>query len=91
MPEYRILAHKRVFKFLQDLKDENLKTKFKEVILELENYPITLRRFDVEKLEGLERSYRLRIGEYRIIFTVNKKERTIFITHIGKRESIYEK
>jgi len=56
MPEYRILAHKRVFKFLQDLKDENLKIKFKEAILELENYPIALRRFDVEKLEGLERS-----------------------------------
>ena len=91
MPEYRIIAHKRVFKFLQDLKDENLKNKFKETILELKNYPIALRRFDVEKLEGLERSYRLRIGEYRIIFTVNKREKTIFITHIGKRESIYEK
>jgi len=91
MPEYRIIAHKRVFKFLQDLKDENLKNKFKETILELKNYPIALRRFDVEKLEGLEGSYRLRIGEYRIIFTVNKREKTIFITHIGKRESIYEK
>ena len=91
MPEYRILAHKRVFKFLQGLKDENLKSKFKEAILEFENYPIALRRFDVEKLDGLEGSYRLRIGEYRIIFIVDKRERTIFITHIGKRESIYEK
>jgi mRNA-degrading endonuclease RelE of RelBE toxin-antitoxin system len=27
---------------------------------------------------------------FRIIFVVDKKERTIFITHIGKRESIYD-
>jgi mRNA interferase RelE/StbE len=91
MLEFKILAHKRVLKFLQNLKDEKLKNKFKEIILELENYPIALRRLDVEKLEGLEKGYRIRIGEYRIIFVVNKKEKKIFVTHIGKRESIYEK
>ena len=59
MPEFKILAHKRVLKFLQSLKDEKIKNKFKEIILELENYPIALRRLDVEKLEGLEKSYRI--------------------------------
>jgi len=90
MSEYRILAHRKVFKFLKNLKDEKLKNRFKEIIQELSNYPIVLKKFDVEKLEGLERSYRIRVGEYRIIFVVDKKERTVFITHIGKRESIYD-
>jgi len=91
MPEYRILAHKRVLKFLQNLKDGSLKNRLKETIRELSNYPIALKKLDVEKLEGLERSYRIRVGEYRIIFVVDKRERTIFLTHIGKRESVYEK
>ncbi|MBC7091085.1 MAG: type II toxin-antitoxin system RelE/ParE family toxin [Nitrososphaeria archaeon] len=61
------------------------------VLLELEDYPIALRKLDIEKLEGLDKAYRIRIGEYRVIFVVDKKQRIIFITHIGKRESIYEK
>lgn len=90
MPEYRILAHRRVIKFLQSLQDEKLKNRFKEIFEELQNYPLALRRLDVEKLEGMKRAYRVRVGEYRIIFVVDKKDRTVFITHIGKRESIYE-
>ena len=44
----------------------------------------------MEKLEGLKRAYRIRVGEYRIIFLVDKEDKTIYITHIGRRESIYE-
>jgi len=91
MPEYRVLAHRRVLKFLKQLEDENLKNRLKETILRLKDYPVILRRLDVEKLENLEGGYRVRSGEYRIIFIVDKKEKIIFITHIGKRESIYEK
>ena len=29
-------------------------------------------------------------GRYRIIFHVDKKKRVIFVTHLGKRESVYE-
>ena len=45
----QILAHRRVLKFLKNLKDEKLKNKFKEIIQELSNYPIVLKKFDVEK------------------------------------------
>jgi len=90
MPEYKVLAHRRVLKFLKSLRDERLKARLKEALAELQNYPIALRRLDVEKLEGLKRAYRIRVGEYRIIFLVDKEDKTIYITHIGGRESIYE-
>ena len=90
MPEYKVLAHRRVIKFLKNLQDERLKARLKEALAELQNYPIALRRLDVEKLEGLKRAYRVRVGEYRITFLVDKEDRTIYITHIGRRESIYE-
>jgi len=89
MPEYKVLAHRRVIKFLKSLQDERLKARLKEALAELQNYPIALRRLDVEKLEGLKRAYRVRVGEYRIIFLVDKEDKTIYITHIGRRESIY--
>jgi mRNA-degrading endonuclease RelE of RelBE toxin-antitoxin system len=45
---------------------------------------------DVEKLEGFERTFRVRIGRYRLVFHVDKKEKLIFVTHLGRRESIYQ-
>ena len=90
MPEYKVLAHRRVINFLKSLQDERLKARLKEALAELQNYPIALRRLDVEKLEGLKRAYRVCVGEYGIIFLVDKEDKTIYITHIGRRESIYE-
>jgi len=88
---YKILIHRRVIKFLEKMADEELKKRLKEAISYLANYPLVLRRLDIEKLEGLERTYRIRIGNYRIIFHVDKKERTIYVTHIGHRKSIYKR
>ena len=67
MPEYKVLAHRRVIKFLKSLQDERSKARLKEAIAKLQNHPIALRRLDVEKLEGLKRAYRVCVGEYRII------------------------
>jgi len=91
VPEFKVIVHKRVFKFLKNLKDEAEKKRLKEAIFKLENYPLTLRRLDVKKLEGLERTFRIRIGDFKIIFHVDKREKVIYVTHIGLRESIYKK
>jgi len=88
--KYKILIHRRVANFLKNLMNEKLKNKIKESIEKLVDYPLILRESDVEKLEGIERMYRIRLGEYRVIFYVDKKQKTIYVTHAGKRESIYE-
>ena len=91
MSKYTVLAHRRVIKFLAELGEEAVKERIKEAIGKLVDYPLSLRELDVEKLEGPERTFRVRIGRYRLIFHVDKKERTIFVTHLGKRESIYQR
>lgn len=90
MPRYTVVAHKRVIKFLAQLGKEALKERIMGTIRKLVDYPLCLRELDVEKLEGTERTFRIRMGQYRLIFHVDKKERTILVTHLGKRESIYE-
>ena len=91
MPEYKVIAHRRVHKFLLKLKDEKLKTAVKTAIIKLQNYPISLREMDVEKIKGLERTFRIRIGDYRIIFHVDKIERTIYVAHIEARKKVYKR
>ena len=91
MPKYNVIAHRRVHKFLSDLKDESLKNMVKDALTKLENYPITLREMDVEKIKGLERTFRIRMGKHRIIFHVNKTERTIYVTHLEARKKVYTK
>ena len=90
MPEFKVIVHRGVYKFLRGLKDKEIKERIKEAILSLEKYPLSLRTMDVEKLEGLERTFRIRVGEYRIIFHVDKKNDLVYVTHLGKRKSIYK-
>jgi len=91
VPEYRVIAHRRVHKFISKVKDEKLKTAVKTAITNLQNYPISLREMDVEKIKGLERTFRIRIGNYRIIFHVDKTEKTIYVAHIEARKRAYER
>lgn len=91
MPRYKVIAHRRVHRFISDLKDGNLKSMVKDALAKLENYPITLREMDVEKIKGLDKTFRIRIGRYRIIFHVDKRERTIYVTHAETRKKVYAK
>lgn len=90
MPRYRVIIHRKASKLLAGLKEEKLKNRIIAAIEKLVDYPLALRELDVEKLEGIERTYRIRIGNYRVIFYVDKKEKTLYVTHIGRRESIYQ-
>ncbi|MHA1730198.1 MAG: type II toxin-antitoxin system RelE family toxin [Promethearchaeota archaeon] len=44
----------------------------------------------IKKLVG-KPYYRLRIGDYRAIFTLNKKNSFVFILKIAQRKNIYKK
>jgi hypothetical protein len=56
VPKYKVIAHRRVHKFISDLKDENVKNTIKDTLTKLENYPIILREMDVEKIKGLKKT-----------------------------------
>ncbi|NHV06789.1 MAG: type II toxin-antitoxin system RelE/ParE family toxin [Thaumarchaeota archaeon] len=66
------------------------KNKIKEVLLTLSNDPLPFRRLDVAKLKGYENTYRIRIGNLRIVYEVNWIERKITIHFIGPRSEAYK-
>ena len=46
---------------------------------------------DTKKLKGHENLYRLRVGEYRIIYTKNDTELIICVINAGNRGQIYNR
>jgi len=48
------------------------------------------KKYDIRKLKGLQHTYRLRIGNERIIYSVDFRKRRIFILSIAKRDKVYK-
>ena len=84
-----MIAHRRVLRFLNRLRDERQKQAIIEAMEKLESYPMSLREMDVVTIRGLEKTFRIRVGRFRIIFSVIKKEKTIYVTHLDTRKRIY--
>lgn len=91
MPRYRVLAHRRVLRFLNALDDERRKREILEALENLERYPVSLREMDVASIRGVDKTFRIRVGRYRIIFAVDKVENTIYVTHLDTRKRVYKK
>ncbi len=45
--------------------------------------------FGVKKLSGTESTYRLRVGDYRIIYDIEKRVLRILVLKVGHRKDIY--
>ena len=90
MPNFKVIAHRRVHKFLRRLRNEKLKHSIIETIEKLEDYPISLKEMDVETIKGLKKTFRIRTGQHRIIFYVDKNEKTIYVTHLDTRKRVYK-
>jgi len=41
------------------------------------------------KLKGKENEYRIRVGDYRVLYAINNIDRKIIITHIKHRKDAY--
>jgi len=79
-----------MIKRLKTLKDVDKKSA-KGLIERVKNYlpedPLSLGK----PLKGIFKGlYRYRFGDYRVIYSIDKKENSIFILRIGKRKNIYQ-
>jgi mRNA interferase RelE/StbE len=45
--------------------------------------------FDILKMEGYENKFRCRVGIYRILYEVNKKEINIILIDVAHRKDVY--
>lgn len=43
------------------------------------------------KLKGFKNEYRIRIGDYRIRYLIDNKQKNVILLHCGHRKDIYDK
>ena len=43
----------------------------------------------IKKLQGREGTYRLRVGDYRVLYTIEDRVVTVVVVRIGHRRDIY--
>ena len=48
-----------------------------------------IKEFDVKKLEGMEHVFRIRVGDWRIIYEFRRKDAMIVVLEIGPRGRVY--
>jgi len=84
MAEYKIFFKKSVWKDFQSIPDKDLK----KILNRIESLSSNPRLSGSQKLSGQER-YRLRQGQYRIVFSIQDKELTVWVVKVGHRREIY--
>lgn len=87
MPEkkYLVIITRSVQKTLSKLPDK-IASRLEAAMLQLENNP---RPFGCKKLKGRE-SYRIREGDYRIIYEIEDNMLKVIVVDAGHRRDIYE-
>ena len=88
MTRYTINLTKKALKQLSEL-DEPYKGRILEALITLRDYGFS-RRLDIKKLRGYKNHYRIRVGEYRILFELEKPNK-IIVYAILPRKKAYKK
>jgi mRNA interferase RelE/StbE len=83
---YQVLLRPRAQKFLRELRDKTLLARVVEVLRELAENP---RRVGSEKLSGPEELYRIRVGDYRILYQIQDDALLMLVVKIGHRREVY--
>jgi mRNA interferase RelE/StbE len=85
MPTYQLNIKRSFEKDLRRLPDHVVERVFKKLDgLVDDPYPA-----GVDKIEGSERSYRVRIGDYRVVYAVDDSTKIITLFYARHRKDVY--
>ncbi len=84
MAGYKIFFKNSVWKDFKAIPDKD----FKKLLQSIESLGKDPRQPGSTKLSGQER-YRVRVGRYRIIYSIQDEELTIWVVKVGQRKDVY--
>ena len=85
---FSVHIEKQALKFLEKLKDKQLRKRLMNRIDELELEPFPR---DCRAVEGYyQKVYRVRVGDYRILYYVVFETRIVYVFIIDKRSTVYK-
>ena len=83
---YAISLGKKARKFLDNLTDAKLRSRFVEAIDGLAENP---RPMGYKLLKASEGIHRIRVGDYRILYVIQQERLLVLVVSIGGRKDIY--
>ena len=83
---YSTSLSKQAEKFIKKAEKE-LAKRLIQKIEKLETEPIPT---DAKTIEGSNKTFRIRLGKYRILYTINHNQKEILIAKIDNRENVYD-
>ena len=86
---YRIRLHKQATKMLRNM-PEGARRAIKRRIDLLADDPYQNPQLDIKKMQGFASIYRLRVGQYRIIYEIIADELVVLILRLGPRGDVYK-
>jgi mRNA interferase RelE/StbE len=84
MAEYKIFFRRSVKKDLSSISKKDLK----RLLDKIKSLAFQPRPVGCEKLSGQEK-YRIRQGNYRIIYSIQDYELTVWVVRVGHRKEVY--
>jgi len=85
---YRVVLTKRAIKGLEKA-PSHVRKRAVEAIDVLQQTFAPVKLFDVKKLKGMDDTFRIRLGDWRIIYELRRKESMIVVLDIASRGRIY--
>ena len=85
MGRYRILIKRSAAKELEAISTKKLR---QQIVRKIDALSDTPRPRDCQKLSGQDR-YRLRQGDYRIVYEIRDRELVVFLVKVGHRREVY--
>ena len=82
---YEVILSRNALKYIKKLPPEDRK-RIKEALLKLSQNPWFTQ---YKKLRGYP-FYRIRVGDYRVIYSVDDESKTVYVVKIGKRGEVYK-
>jgi mRNA interferase RelE/StbE len=82
---YSIFFNKNVKQFISGLNKEQ-RYRIRDKLLSFAENPFTK---DIKKVKEKEDVFRLRIGDFRVLYILDSKEKSIYIVKIDKRSKVY--
>jgi mRNA interferase RelE/StbE len=83
---YTVKISRPAEKFLRALTDKKLYQRLREALDALEENP---RSVHGVKLQGEEELYRVRVGDYRIVYQIQDRQLIVLVVQMGHRREVY--
>ena len=87
MESYKIKWKKSAYKELRNIHEKYIP----KIIDTVEKLSVNPFSSDVKKLSGSEKTYRIRVGDYRIIYEIEQQKLTIQIIRVRHRKDVYKR